>query len=415
MANRRMSRRMFLQLSALAGTGAATLGPRLVFGQAATPAPTMPATPAPTAASTAAATAAALPPPPAAGPIDLKTAGGMDALVAAAQKEGSLNVITLPDDWADYGEIKKTFFPQYKLGISDLIPDGSSGDEIAAVKANAGNTGPQNPDVLDVGFVWGETAKAQGLLQPYKVSTWDTIPDALKDPDGFYWGDYYGTMSFEVNTDVVKDVPQDWSDLLKPEYKGMIGLGGDPTSASQAVHAVWAAALANGGSLDDPTPGLQFFKQLAAAGNLSGTVVQTGTVAKGEVPIGIRWDFNALSSRDQAAAANTATIQVVYPKSGSIAGVYLQAINAYAPHPNASRLWEEFLYSDEGQLYWLKGYAKPVRFDDLQKRGVIPADLLAKFPKPGGTVAIPSYAQESKASPILTSGWTTIVAPAIPK
>jgi putative spermidine/putrescine transport system substrate-binding protein len=399
-----LSRRRFMELTA-AGVAGSMLAPQLLaFGQ--TAAPTQPA-PTPTDSP--------LPAAPAAGPIDLKAAGGMDALVAAAKKEGSLNVITLPDDWADYGEIKKTFFPKYGLQISDLNPDGSSGDEIAAIKANAGNTGPQNPDVVDVGFIWGEQSKAAGLLQPYKVATWDSIPDALKDPDGFYWGDYYGTMSFEVNADVVKNIPLDWSDLLKPEYKGMIGLGGDPTSASQAVHAVWAAALANGGSLDDPTPGLQFFKQLAAAGNLNGAVVQAGLVQKGEIPIALRWDFNALSNRDDAKSKNTANIQVIYPKSGSIAGVYLQGINAYAPHPMASRLWEEYLYSDEGQLFWLKGYAKPVRFDDLQKRGVIPDALLAAFPKPGGTVSIPSYAQEKAAGPILTAGWTTIVAPAIPK
>lgn len=395
----KLSRRKFIGLGALgAGLAAsAMLKSRFAFADDATPV----------------ATENALPPAPAAGPIDLKSAGGMDALVAAAKKEGGLNVITLPDDWADYGEIKKTFFPRYGLQISDLIPDGSSGDEIAAIKANAGNTGPQNPDVVDVGFIWGSQSKAAGLFQPYKVATWDTIPDALKDADGYFWGDYYGTMSFEVNTDVVTNVPQDWSDLLKPEYKGLIGLGGDPTSASQAVHAVWAAALANGGSLDDPTPGLQFFKKLAEAGNLNGAVVQGGMVAKGEIPIGIRWDFNTLQNRDNQ--KKTANIQVVYPASGSIAGVYLQGINAYAPHPNASRLWQEFLYSDEGQLLWLKGYAKPVRFDDLMKRKAIPDDLLAKLPKlPAGyKVGFPTVAQIKKALPAITSGWPTIVGTSI--
>src|SRR5258706_11918804 len=392
--SRRLSRRTFLAM----GTGIAAglaLAPRFVLAQDAT------------AAATPAATEAALPPAPAAGPIDLKTAGGMDALVAAAKKEGALNVVALPDDWADYKDIKGTFFPRYGLQISDLNPDGSSGDEISAIKANAGNTGPQTPDVIDVGFIWGDQSKAAGLLQPYKVATWDTIPDALKDADGFYYGDYYGTMSFEVNSDVVKNVPQDWSDLLKPEYKGMIGMAGDPTSAAQAVYSVWAAALANGGSLDDPMPGLQFFKQVAAAGNLNGAVAQAGLVAKGEIPIALRWDFNALSNRDNN--AKVANIQVVYPKSGLIARVYLQAINAYAPHPMAARLWQEFLYSDEGQLFWLKGYAKPARFDDLKKRNVIPADLLAKLPQADVKVAFPTTDQIKKALPAITGGWPTIV------
>ncbi len=249
------------------------------------------------------------------------------------------------------------------------------------------------------------------MIQPYKVATWDTIPDTMKDPDGFYWGDYYGTMCFEVNTDVVKNVPQDWSDLLKPEYKGMVGLGGDPAAASQAQMAVWAAGLANGGSLDDVKPGLDFFKKVAAAGNLNGAVVQAGLVAKGEIPVAIRWDFNSLSSRDQAKKDNSANITVVYPKSGSIAGVYLQAINAYAPHPMASRLWQEFLYSDEGQLLWLKGYAKPARFDDLMKRGVIPADLLAKLPTlpDGYKVGFPTADQRTKGQAAIATGWPTIV------
>ncbi len=369
------------------------------------------ATAVPTPAPTAAATDSPLPAAPKAGPIDLKAAGGMDALVAAAQKEGLLAVIALPDDWADYGDIKKNFTAKYGIKLSDLNPDGGSSDEIAAIKANAGNSGPQNPDVIDVGFIWGQLSKAAGLLQPYKVATWDTIPDVLKDADGFYWGDYYGTMSFEVNTDIVKNVPQDWADLLKPEYKGLVALGGDPTKAAQAQYAIWAAALANGGSLDDPSAGLDFFAKLAKAGNLSGAISTAATVGKGDTPISLRWDFNALSSRD-ANKANAA-IQVVYPASGSIAGVYIQAINAYAPRPNAARLWQEYVYSDEGQLLYLKGYAKPVRFDDLQKRGVIPADLLAAFPKvPAGLkVGFPTPAQIKKSLSNIGNGWQTTVAP----
>ncbi len=186
--SRKLSRRNFLGLSAATGAGfvAVMSGARLSMADTATPA----ATPAPTMNATMAATMAAtdssLPPAPAAGPIDLKAAGGMDALVAAAQKEGTLAVITLPDDWSNYGEIKKNFLAKYNLKLSDLNPDGSSGDEIAAIKANAGNSGPQNPDVVDVGFIWGQLAKSANLFQPYKVSTWDTIPDALKDADGFY-------------------------------------------------------------------------------------------------------------------------------------------------------------------------------------------------------------------------------------
>src|SRR5260221_7054981 len=217
------------------------VSPRISFAQSPTPTPTT----------------GPLPPPPPPGPIDLKAAGGMDKLIEAATAEGELSTIALPDDWANYVEIKKTFLAKYPFikKYNDLNPEGSSSDEIEAIKANAGNKGPQNPDVIDVGFTWGKNAKDAGLLQPYKVSTWDTIPDTLKDADGFWYGDYYGKIAFEVNADAVKNVPKDWSDLLKPEYKGLIALSGDPTAAAQPTYVIWAAALANGGSLDDPMPG----------------------------------------------------------------------------------------------------------------------------------------------------------------
>jgi len=385
-----MSRRKFLQLASLASAGiAVSIAGMPAFAQDAT----AEATP-----------EAVLPAAPAPGPIDLEAAGGMDKLIEAAKAEGELSTIALPDSWANYVQIKKDFFAQYDfLKYNDLNPDGSSAQEIEAIKANAGNKGPQNPDVIDVGFSWGKSSIEAGLLQPYKVATWDTIPDAAKDPDGYWYGDYYGTLVFEVNADVVTNVPQDWSDLLKPEYKGQIALGGDPTAANQAIFTVWAAALANGGSLDDATAGLDFFKQLADAGNLLPLISSPATIAKGETPITIRWDYNALGNRD--ANADSVKIEIVYPKSGSIAGLYIQAISAYAPRPNAARLWMEYLYSDAGQIAWLTGYAKPVRYDDLVKNKAIPEDLAAKLPKSDVPVSFPTIDQITKVSEQIKTGW----------
>lgn len=389
-----VSRRQFLKMAAAAGAAGIFAAPSLAFGQ----------TPAPTALPTAGPLPSAPPP----GPIDLKAAGGMDALIAAAKKEAELSTIALPDDWANYGEIKKMFLAKYDfLKHNDLNPDGSSADEIEAIKANAGNKGPQNPDVIDVGFIWGDNAKKANLLQPYKVATWDTIPAELKDPDGYWYADYYGTMAFEVNADAVKNIPQDWSDLLKPEYKGMIALSGDPTAAAQPTYAVWAAALANGGSLDDPMPGLEFFKKLSQAGNLLGTIAKPATVAKGETPITMRWDYNALSNRD--ANKDSVKIAVVYPKSGSIAGVYLQGISAYSPRPNAARLWMEYLYSDEGQNLWLKGYATPARYADLKKRNAIPDAILKALPVADVKVGFPTNDQITKGLKTINSKWNDVV------
>ena len=146
------------------------------------------------------------------------SADAMSDLVAAAKKEGQLTTIALPHDWCGYGEVIESFKAKYGLKVNELNPDAGSGDEIEAIKANKGNTGPQAPDVIDVGLSFGPSAKAEGLIQPYKVATWDSIPDSAKDAEGYWYGDYYGVLAFEVNTDIVKKLPQDWADLLKPDY-----------------------------------------------------------------------------------------------------------------------------------------------------------------------------------------------------
>lgn len=332
----------------------------------------------------------------------------MADLVAAAQAEGTLTTIALPHDWCNYGEVIETFKSKYDLEINELDPNAGSGDEIEAIKANKDNPGPQAPDVIDVGLSFGPSAKEEGLLASYKVATWDTIPDDAKDADGFWWGDYYGVLSFEVNTAVVSNVPQDWSDLLKPEYKSQVSLAGDPRTSNQAIQAVFASSLANGGSLDDAGPGLDFFKQLNDAGNLLPGIATAATIASGDTPITIRWTYNALSNRDTTASSGGPEIAVVVPASGRFAGVYVQGISAYAPHPNAAKLWQEFLYSDEGQNIWLKGYCHPIRYENLVETNAVPADQLAKLPDVEGAV-FPSLDQLNAASKLITEGWDTAV------
>jgi putative spermidine/putrescine transport system substrate-binding protein len=332
--------------------------------------------------------------------------GATEALISAAKAEGGLTTIALPHSWCNYGEMLSGFTAKYGIPINELNPDGSSAEEIDAVKANKDNPGPQAPDVLDVGLSFGPQAKSEGLLEPYKVATWDTIPASAKDADGSWYGDYYGVLSFETNTSVVKNVPKDWADLLKPEYKNQVALSGDPTQSNQAISAVWAAALANGGSLDDPQPGLDFFKKLNDAGNFVPVIAGTATVASGETPIRITWTYNGLADKDSL--AGNPPVEVAVPTSGRFGGMYVQAISKYAPHPNAAKLWMEYLYSDEGQLIWLKGYCNPIRYDDLVARGVVPADLAAKLPDSTGAV-LPTLDQITAATAKITAGWPTTV------
>jgi putative spermidine/putrescine transport system substrate-binding protein len=337
--------------------------------------------------------------------------GKMDQLIAAAKQEGQLTTIALPHDWCGYGELINGFKRKYGLKVNELNPDAGSGDEIEAIKANKGNKGPQAPDVIDVGLSFGPSAKKEGLLQPYKVATWATIPNDQKDAEGYWYGDYYGVLAFEINADIVKAVPQDWADLLKPEYRNAVALAGDPRTSNQAIQGVFAAGLsAAKGNVDGAADaGLKFFAELNKVGNFVPVIGKVASLAQGATPIIIRWDYNALSDRDTL--KGNPKVEVVVPKSGVVAGVYVQGISAYAPHPNAAKLWMEHLYSDEGQMGWLKGYCHPIRFQDLVKSGKVPADLLAKLPPAESyTKAVfPTLEQQDRAKQAITKQWDSVV------
>jgi putative spermidine/putrescine transport system substrate-binding protein len=331
------------------------------------------------------------------------------ALIDAAKAEGALTTIALPHNWCNYGKMLTDFTAKYGIKINELNPDGGSGDEIAAIEANKGSTGPQAPDVIDVGLSFGPQAKTAGDIQAYKVSTWDSIPATAKDPDGFWYGDYYGVLAFETNTTIVTNVPKDWSDLLKPDYKGQVALAGDPTVSNQAISAVWAAGIATGGSLDDAAPGLAYFKQLNAAGNLVPVIGKTATMVN-ETPIRIAWTYNALADKDSLAGNPPITVTV--PTSGRFGGMYVQAISAFAPHLNAAKLWMEYLYSDAGQNTWLGGYCNPIRYDAMVTAGTVDAAAQAKLPDTKGAV-LPTLDQITKATDVITKGWPTQVGAAI--
>ncbi|MFH1795209.1 MAG: ABC transporter substrate-binding protein [Pseudomonadota bacterium] len=342
----------------------------------------------------------------------ISSAQDLAAIEAAAKAEGMLTTIALPHDWCGYGGVIEGFKKKYpEITVNELNPDAGSADEIEAIKANKDNKGPQAPDVIDVGLAFGPSSKAEGLVQPYKVSTWDSIPEGAKDADGHWYGDYYGVMSLIVNKDLVPNTPADWADLLKPEYKGQVALAGDPRASNQAILAALAAGLAKGGKAGKEAgeKGLEFFAELNKAGNFVPVIGKAGTLAQGATPIVVMWDYNALAAKDTL--AGNPPVEVVVPKSGVLAGVYVQAISAYAPHPNAAKLWMEYLYSDEGQLGWLKGYCHPIRFNDMAKRGVIPQDLLDKLPPAASYEAayFPTLDEVNENKTAVTGGWDKVV------
>ncbi len=342
----------------------------------------------------------------------LVQAQDMATLEAAAKAEGMLTTVALPHDWCGYGDVIAGFKAKYpEITVNELNPDAGSADEIEAIKANQGNTGPQAPDVIDVGLAYGPSAKAEGLTLPYKVSTWDEIPDAVKDADGHWYGDYYGVMAFMVNKDLVDNTPTDWPDLLKPEYANAVALAGDPRASNQAILSLLAAGMSRGGTAgkDAGDKGLEYFAEMNKAGNFVPVIGKAGTLAQGATPIVIIWDYNALSARD--ALAGNPPIDVIIPSTGVLAGVYVQAISAYAPHPNAAKLWMEYLYSDEGQLGWLKGYCHPARFNAMAAAGKIPAELLEALPPAAAYEAayFPTLEEQDASKEAVTAGWDTVV------
>ena len=321
-------------------------------------------------------------------------------LEAAAIAEGALNVIALPRDWANYGEVIDLFKATYpEITVTEAAPDASSAEEIEAAKTNAGLD--TAPDVFDLGLA--VTLANTDQFAPYKVQTWDEIPDALKEQSGLYVGDYGGFMS--VGFDSAKfPAPESIEDLLGDEFRGSVAMNGDPTQAGAAFAAVGLATVQTGGTLDDSSNGIDFFSQLNAAGNLLKLDVTTATIASGETPVVFNWDYlNATN-----VASNPDWEVVVFPGAG-YAAYYNQAINVNAPHPAAARLWQEFLYSDEVQNLWLKGGARPVRADAMAAAGTLDMDLWEALPAVPDEILIPNAEQSEAAGVLLGETWATAV------
>ncbi|GAC1496698.1 MAG: extracellular solute-binding protein [Pseudarthrobacter sp.] len=335
--------------------------------------------------------------------------GGVEALVAAAKKEGQLNVIALPRTWANYGELMDTFQKKYGITVNDANPDGSSGDEINALKSTKGQASA--PDTVDVGNSYAVSGATEGLYASYKVATWNDIPANIKDEGGLWWADLGGYMSIGCNAAAVGGTcPKTFKDLENPAYKGKVSLSGDPTSGNAPFNAVWAAALANGGSADNIQPGIDFFKKLNAAGIFNKTKATDATTQAGATPIVVNWDYLNLGESEKLKAAGV-TWTVTVPNDGLISAYYDQAVNANAPHPAAARLWQEFLYSqdaDGGQNGWIKGFARPAELPAMLKNGkAVGADKLPSVDdkKPFN----PSEDQTAKAKATVTSSWAAAI------
>lgn len=330
---------------------------------------------------------------------DQSSASYMNKLVAAAEKEGSLNVIALPPTWANYGNILKAFEKKYHIKINSKLPDTDSQTEIDTAKRLKGQK--TAPDVFDVSQ---EVALANtDKFAPYKVRTWADIPKDNKDPEGKWVNDYGGYMSIGYDSKVVPDVTK-LDDLLGPKYKGKVALNGNPTSSGVGYNGVLMASILNGGSADDLAPGVAFWKRVNKAGNFIPIDVTPATIESGQTPVVVDWDY--LNAAETKALP---TWKVMVPRGGAVGGFYFQAVNADAPHPNAARLWEEFLYSDQGQNLWLAGGARPIRAEAMVKAGTIDKSLYDKLPSIKGIPVFSTVEQTTKGAKYLNDTWAAAV------
>jgi putative spermidine/putrescine transport system substrate-binding protein len=331
--------------------------------------------------------------------------GGMSALVAAAKKEGTLNVIALPNNWANYGNIIKTFSTKYGIKVNSIAPSDSSAQEITQIEQKNGT--PLAADVLDIGM---SVALANTkLFAPYQVSTWSAIPSSQKAPNGVWVQDYGGYMSVGYNSAKVGTITS-LSQLLGPKFKNAVALNGNPTQANAALNGVMMANLAQGGTASSIATGVTFFHKLKAAGNFNPVEATPSTIKTGATPVVFNWDYlNTAAVVGQPAS----TWKVFIPANATLGGFYAQAINKNAPHPAAARLWEEFLYSQAasgGQNLWLVGGARPVEQVAMTSNGTINKTAAASLPPVTGTPVFLSAQQALAAATYLATNWAKAVA-----
>jgi putative spermidine/putrescine transport system substrate-binding protein len=358
---------------------------------------------------------------------DLKSCGGMDALVKAAQKEGKLNVITIPRDWANYGEALDLFTKAFGIKITDDNPDGSSAYEIQTVK-----TAPASkvPDAVDVGITYG--ADNANLFSPYKVVNWNDITPTYKEASGRWYGDYAGVIALSYDTSIAK-APTSFNDLKDPAFKNMVAIGGDPSGAQEALMSVFAANLANGGTTANVQKGIDYFSDMKKSGNFVTALASGQNFLAGAYKVSFSWSFNGPGAVATAAKAGK-TVKYVIPSDAVIKGTpYIMAIPFNAPHPAAARLWTEFLYSQNkgkgsmdlgstkgmtgskifamingGQNIWIAGGALPVMYEAMvAKKTNVTAPAGYGIPA-GAKIVTPTPAEQDAAKALLKAQWPAI-------
>ena len=329
--------------------------------------------------------------------------GGMEALVKAAQEEGELNVIALPDNWANYGLIKAAFTEKYGIKINDNLPDASSKEEIDTAEKNKGTS--VAPDVFDLGA--NVALSSTEYFAPYKVEAWDSIPDQNKESTGLWVNDYTGMMSIGYNKTKYGSI-SGLDELFDSKFSGQVALNGKPAEAGAAFNGFLMVNNAQSGDFTNVDPGLEFFKKMKEAGTLNLQDVTDGTIASGTHGVVFDWSYNQVSYQ-QSLKENGVEWEFFVPEGGEIVSYYNQAVNVDAPHPAAARLWQEFLYSPEVQNLWLLGGARPVLFDAMQADHTLDPEWDKYLPKTSNEAKTPTQEEAETLTAVIKEKWDTTV------
>jgi len=270
-----------------------------------------------------------------------------------------------PPEWADWASMLKAI--KADLGYEIPFDNKNSGQTLAQLLAEKSNP---VADIAYYGVNFGMKAKATDVVEPYKPKGWDDVPADLKDVDGTWTTIHSGALGLFVNKDALggKPVPVCWKDLLKSDYKGMVGYL-DPSSAAVGYVGAVAVNIALGGSDSDMSPAVNFFKELHKNQPIVPKQTSYARVVSGEIPILFDYDFDAY----RAKYTEKGNFEFVIPCEGTVIFPYVVSLVKNAPDKDKAKKVLDYLLSDKGQAIWTNAYLRPARPIEL------PAAVKAKF------------------------------------
>jgi putative spermidine/putrescine transport system substrate-binding protein len=296
-------------------------------------------------------------------------------IVAASAPAQAADLIcyNCPPEWADWASMLKSI--KADLGYDIPFDNKNSGQALSQLIAEEANP---VADFAYYGVNFGMKAKTAGVVEPYNPQRWEEVPGGLKDADGYWTAIHSGTLGLFVNKDALggKPVPACWRDLLKPDYRGMVGYL-DPSSAAVGYVGAVAVNLALGGSAKDFSPAIALFKDLQKNQPIVPKQTSYARVVSGEIPILFDYDFNAYRAKYTEKGA----FEFVLPCEGSVVFPYVVGLVKGAPNKAKAEKVLDYLLSDKGQAIWTNAYLRPSRpipLPDAVKTKFLPESAYAR-------------------------------------